>query len=111
MNNCSLNDRILAVAAHGGGVLLGILPSVLIYLKTKNNRKARYVISQSREALNFQLSLLIILVVVEMFVITTYRMWFFVFVWTINIIFSVIATSEAVRGENYRYPFIFRVIT
>ena len=93
--------------AHLGGIL-GILPSLIIWLVFKD--RGRFTETEAKEALNFQITLLFgylisaILIVVFIGAILTWA------VWIVGVVFSIIAFLQAKDGKHYRYPFAIRLI-
>jgi uncharacterized protein len=100
-------DKQWAGFAHLGGIL-GILPSLIIWLVFKDRGAKTNV--EGKEALNFQITLLmaeiigyILFVVVIGFIIVPA-------VYVVRIIFSIIGFTKVNGGESYRYPFALRLI-
>jgi uncharacterized Tic20 family protein len=95
------DDRLMAMFAHLS-VLVGLSilgPIILLIIK----KESPFIQDQCKEALNFQLSMLILtfatcgiagLACIPML-----------------LIFSIIAGLEANKGVAYRYPFTFRMVT
>lgn len=101
------NDRTMAILAHVLGIFISFIGPLIIYL---TQQKEGYVKGQSKEALNFQLTILIGYVVcwILMFVlIGAVLVWI---VGIINLIFCIIAAMAASRGEDYKYPFAIKFI-
>jgi uncharacterized protein len=106
-------ERQYAMFAHLGGIL-GILPSLIIYLVFKD--RGPFVKDQAREALNFQITMLfayVAAVVLTIFI--SIVAWTPVslnwIVWILSVVFSVIGGMAANRGETYRYPFAVRLVS
>lgn len=104
------NDKTLAMVAHLGGILFGFIPSLIIYLLKKDERSAQYVTVQAKEALNFQITVAIAMFVSSLLLIILIGALLIFAVWLANIIFCIIAAVKTSNGENYRYPFILRLI-
>lgn len=88
--------RLWATLSHAGIILLGILAPLIVWLVFRE--RSEFVNDQSKEALNFSIIGTIVSVV-------TCGIGFIVV-----IIFAIIAAIAANKGENYRYPFNWRVI-
>lgn len=103
----SSNDKNLAVLTHLGGILFSFIPSLIVWLLKKDNA---YVSEQAREALNFQITVLIAWVVsyILMFILIGFLLM--AFVWLGNIILCILAAVATSKGETYRYPFTLRLI-
>ena len=104
----SSNDKNLAVLTHLGGILFSFIPSLIVWLLKKDNV---YVSEQAREALNFQITVLIAWVVsyILMFILIGFLLMGIV--WLANIILCIVAAVATSKGENYRYPFTLRLIS
>ncbi|WAB83235.1 DUF4870 domain-containing protein [Microcella daejeonensis] len=107
-------DRQWASFAHLGGIL-GILPSLIIYLVFKD--RGAFTRSESKEALNFQITLLGIQIVAyivgTILIIVFIGFLFYVVAWAAYIaglIFSILAFLKSKDGQAYRYPFALRLI-
>jgi uncharacterized Tic20 family protein len=100
--------------AHLGGIL-SFLPSLIIWLVFKD--RGRFTNTEAKEALNFQLTLLIAEVAAGILsvVLTVITFGFFGFnlgwlIWVVGVIFSIIAFMQVKDGRGYRYPFAIRMI-
>lgn len=103
------DERMWATFAHVGPILVGFLAPLIIWLVFRE--RSRFVDDQGKEALNFQISLAIAYVVG---VITTPILIGFLILlgaWVLAIAFGIQGAIVAGRGEPYRYPFNWRVIT
>lgn len=69
-----------------------------------------YISEQAREALNFQITLLIAYLIAGVLVFILIGFLLIFLVWLANIIFSILAAVAASKGENYRYPLSLRLI-
>ena len=110
------DDRQWASLAHLGGIL-SFLPSLIIWLIFKD--RGRFTSTEAKEALNFQITLLIgyvaINVISLILAIVTFGIGgLFVGVawllWVAGVIFSIVGFLKAKDGQNYRYPFALRLI-
>jgi uncharacterized Tic20 family protein len=107
------DERQWSVLAHLGGVLsywpvIGVLPSLVIW--AIYGKRGAYVSDQSREALNFQITVLIAWVVANGIGRIPIVPNLTILVWAFSLIFSIVAAISANRGEWYRYPLTFRFI-
>jgi uncharacterized Tic20 family protein len=102
------NDKNIAVITHITGIFFSIFPGLIVWLLKKD--ESPYLGEQAREALNFQITLLIAYVVSGILVVILVGFLLIWLVWVANIIFSIIAAIAASKGENYRYPFSLRLI-
>ena len=93
---------------HLGGTIFSIFPSLIVWLLKKDD--SPYIGSQAREALNFQITVLlgyVICGVLAVILIGFVLMWL---LWLVNIILSIVAAVATSKGEDYRYPFALRLI-
>jgi uncharacterized Tic20 family protein len=102
--------------AHLGGIL-GILPSLIIWLVFKD--RGSFTSTEAKEALNFQITLTIATValwfVVTVLTVVTFGLGAFLsfllyLPWIVGVVFSIIAFLQAKEGRHYRYPFALRLI-
>ncbi|ASU86339.1 DUF4870 domain-containing protein [Nocardiopsis gilva YIM 90087] len=96
------DDRTMALLAHLGGLFLGFLVPLVLYLVKKD--ESPFVRHHAAQALNFQ-----ILVFIGYFVSGLLMMVFigfltFVAVWIASIIMGIKAAMAANNGESYSYP-------
>ena len=110
------DDRQWASFAHLGGIL-GFLPSLIIWLVFKD--RGRFTAVQAKEALNFQITLLIgyvainilggILAAVTFGVGGIFSLLVMV-LWVLGVVFSIVGFTKAKDGQSYVYPFALRLI-
>ena len=107
-NAISANDRNLAVLAHLGGIFFSFIPGLLLWLLKKD--ESAFLGEQGREALNFQITLLIAYMIsyVLMFVLIGFLLA--AVVWLVNIVLCIVAATIASKGDTYRYPLTLRLL-
>jgi uncharacterized Tic20 family protein len=101
--------RMWAMLAHLGGIVLGFIAPLIVWLIYKD--RDQFVKDQSVEALNFQITIAIGFVASSVLMIVLIGFFTFFAVWIAALVFSIIGGMAANRGENYRYPFTLRLIT
>lgn len=108
----SSEDRTLALLTHLSGILFGFIVPLVMWLVHKDRADKAFLNDQSKEALNFNITLLIIYA--GLFVLTVITLGLasplYFLVWVVSIVFFVIAGMKANNGEQYRYPFALRLI-
>lgn len=104
----SADDKNIAVLSHLGGTLFSIFPSLIIWLLKKDD--SAYIASQSREALNFQITLLLAYIACWILAFILIGFVFMGVLWLANIILSILAAVATSKGEDYRYPLALRLI-
>jgi len=95
------SDKIAALLTHLGGIFFSVVPSLIVYLAASNNP---WLKDQARNALNFQLTMLIAWIIVGML---HWVLIGFLLVWPlelVNVIFCIIAAIKGNQGEAWRYP-------
>lgn len=102
------DEKNIAVLTHLGGIFFNIFPGLIVWLLKKDD--SPYLATQAREALNFQITMLLAYFVsgILVFILIGFvLMWI---LWLVNIILSILAAVAASKGEDYRYPFALRLI-
>jgi len=109
-------ERNWAMIGHLGGLIPGYFLCLLIPLLVWliKGDFSDFVYKQSREALNFQISLLIyesaaFLIAFTVIGIPITVVAFIVF-WIVNMVCSLKGAVRVARGEEYRYPWNLRLI-
>ncbi len=96
--------------AHLGGILLGFLSGLIVMLVF--GRRSAFTDDQAKEALNFQITLLIGFLICIPLVFVFLLGIVLMFVLSIlNIVFCIVAGVAANNGERYRYPVCLRLVT
>ena len=112
------DDKLWASLAHFGGVLF-ILPSLIIWLVLKD--RGAKVRVEGKEALNWQITFLIVWIVWQIIAAILTIPLFFTplaflpglisfLLWAVNAVFSILGGVKVQQGGSYRYPISFRFI-
>lgn len=106
----SSDDRNVALITHLSGIVLGFIVPLIVWLMHKDRSDKAYLNAQAKEALNFQITILIGYVIcwILMFILIGALLGFLL--WIVNIVFCILAAVATSKGENYRYPFALRLI-
>jgi uncharacterized protein len=114
-SSISDSDRTWGILAHAlalvGGLAGGIaafVPPLVIYLVFR--QKSAYVASHAREALNFQLSILLYALISVILIIVLVGFLLLIAVGIAWLVLTILASVAASRNEMYRYPFTIRFI-
>ena len=102
-------DKTLAILVHIGGLFFSWLAPLIIYL-IKKGENDEYTTAHAREALNFQITVLI--AYVGCFILTFVLIGILLF-WVVmlgNLILSIMAAIKASNGEHYQYPLTLRLV-
>jgi len=103
------DSRGWAVAAHLlPFISLAIIGPLFVWLIKRDEDE--YVEDQAREALNFQLSLLIYGIVSAILIIVIIGILLLVAVAIFGLVWSIIAAVNAANGVRYRYPLTMRMV-
>jgi uncharacterized protein len=97
----SLIGSLVTSITFGGAV--GALLFWLI-----GREKSAFIDAHGRESLNFQLSMLIYAVATVMLCFVGVGLLLLPVLFVIGILFPILATAAASRGEHYRYPLTIR---
>lgn len=107
------DERTLALVAHLLGIFTWIIGPLIIWLINKDATPAKpFAVDQSKEAMNFQITVTIAYLIAMVITIVSFGILFFVptLVWIANLVFCILAAVKANNGEAYRYPFTLRLI-
>ena len=108
------NARNLAVLCHLFGLLGLIIPPgnvigpLLIWLLKKEDHP--FIEEQGREALNFQISFTIAMMVSVFLALVYVGLFLLAILGIVDLILIIMASTAASRGENYRYPFSIKFL-
>lgn len=102
------DDQMMGMLAHLLSIFLGFLGPLIIWLIKKD--QSQFVDDQGKEALNFQLVMLIALLVGGATICLGIGLIIMPAVWVCTIIFGIMGALEANKGVAYRYPFNIRFI-
>ena len=104
------DQRTMALAAHLLGIFTGFIGALIIWLINKADASKAFVTDQAKEALNFQITVTIAMVISIILMIVIIGGILAPIVGVINLVFCIIAAVKANNGEAYRYPFTLRLI-
>ena len=102
--------RNLAMLSHLLGALLSFLAPLIIWLVKKQEHA--FVDDQGKEALNFQLTLLIAYAILGAIAVATcgFGAVLFPIPWVFQLVYGIMGAMAASRGERYRYPICIRLL-
>ncbi len=102
------DSRTWSALAHASGILLGFVGPLIVWLIFKD--RSKFVDTEAKEALNFQITLFIFYGVAGFLVILVIGLLLLPAVWLFSVIMSILAAVKASGGEHYRYPLTIRLI-
>ena len=101
-------ERLWAVAAHLGPLLVGFIAPLVVWLVFKD--RSGFLDRHGKEALNMQISYLVYFLVSGISLIVLIGFLLLPVVGIAWLVLMILATIRAANLEDYRYPWIFRFI-
>ncbi len=98
-------SALLGVFLHFPGHIFGPL---IVWLVKRGDSPE--IDAHGKEALNFQISMLIYNAIAVVFCLILIGFAFLVVLWVLNAVFSIIAAIQASEGKFYRYPMTIRFL-
>lgn len=102
------DDRNLAMLAHLLGIVSGFIGALIIWLIKKD--QSAFIDEQGKEALNFQITMLIAFVVAGMLMVILIGALLMPLLFVANLVFCILAAVAVSKGEHYRYPVAIRLL-
>lgn len=107
----SSDDRNLAMLAHLSGFVLSVIVPLIVWLIHKDRPEKAYLVRESKEALNFQITVLIgyvICAILTVILIGPLLGWL---LWLANLVLCIVAAVKVSSSGSYRYPFALRLVS
>jgi len=104
------DQRTMALAAHLLGIFTWFIGPLIIWLINKDDAGKAFVTDQAKEALNFQITITIAMLICIVLTIVIIGGILAPIVGILNLVFCIIAAVKANNGEAYRYPFALRLV-
>ena len=104
------DQRTMSLLAHLLGIVTGPIGALIIWLVSKDDASKGFVVDQSKEALNFQITVFIAIVISWILAFVLIGLLLMPLVGIANLVLCIIAGIKANNGESYRYPFALRLI-
>ncbi len=104
----STSDKNVAVLVWIGGIFFGFIPSLIVWLMNKD--KPGWLSDQLREALNFQLTVLMAYLASIILCLVVVGFFLLLIVGILFLIFSIIGAVKVGNGEPYRCPLAIRLL-
>lgn len=104
------DERLWGTLAHIGVPFFGFLSPLIVWLIQKE--KSAFVKTESTEALNFGIVVSIAYFVSSILTVVTLGLGSILFfvVWVVALIFCIKGVMANQKGENYVYPFNWRIV-
>jgi uncharacterized protein len=103
----SNDDKNIATVTHLGGTVFSFIPGLLVWVLKKDDA---YLADQAKEALNFQITILIAQFIAGVLAIILIGYLLMGIIWLTNVVFCIVAAISTSKGETYRYPLCLRLI-
>ncbi len=100
--------RTMGMLAHLLGIFTGFIGPLVIWLIKKDDQP--FVNDQGKEALNWQITLLIGYIISSALTFVCIGFVLYAVVWILAVIYGIIGTMKANRGEWFRYPWSIKFI-
>lgn len=107
-DDVNANDKNIAVLTHIGGIFFGFIPGLIVWLLKKDENA--YLGAQAREALNFQITMIIAYMAAGVLAWILIGFLLFPLLWLTNLVLCIMAAMSVSKGEDYQYPFALRLI-
>ena len=104
------DQRTMSLLAHLLGIVTGPIGALIIWLVSKDDASKGFVVDQSKEALNFQITVFIAIVISWILAFVLIGLLLMPLVGIANLVLCIIAGIKANNGESYRYPFALRLV-
>ena len=106
--NVSGDEKTILIVTHLSGIVLGfIVPLVMFLVKADGSEALKASI---KEALNFQITMLIFYLIASALCVVIIGLLIMPVVGILNLVFCILAAIAIGNGQDYRYPFAFRLI-
>lgn len=102
-------QRMWALFGHIGGIFLSVIAPLVVFLAFPAE-KARFANDQAKEALNFQITVLIAYFISGVLTAIGIGFLLIMVVGLTSFILAILAGIEAYKGSLYRYPLNIRFI-
>ncbi|WP_082195456.1 DUF4870 domain-containing protein [Bacillus testis] len=104
----SRDDRLLAALIYIISFFTVFIGPLLIWLLQKD--KSAFIDYHGREYLNFLISYTVYMIVASLLTIVLIGFLILPIIGIAAFIFTIIGAFKAYNGEEYRFPFIFRIL-
>jgi uncharacterized Tic20 family protein len=103
------DERMWSIFAQVGPFILGFIAPLVIWLVLKD--RSRFVDQEAKEALNFQITVVLAMIAAAIITTVTFGFgWFVYLAFIAAIVFMIMAAVANGKGAPYRYPVNIRFI-
>jgi uncharacterized protein len=104
----SQDSKNMGMLCHLLGIFTGFLGPLILWLIKKDDDK--FVDSQGKEALNFQITVIFAVIASYILMIVFIGILLLPATFICNLIFCIMGSVAASKGQNYKYPVCIRLI-
>jgi uncharacterized Tic20 family protein len=102
------DERTWALVAHIGTIVLGFIAPLVVLLV--QGEKSAMVRAHAVESLNFQITVTIGYVASSILMVVIIGFITLPLIWAAALVFAILGTMAASKGQPYRYPFALRLV-
>lgn len=106
----SNDDKNLAMLTHLSGIILSVIVPLIVWLIHKDRSDKAYLVAEAKEALNFQITVLIGYVICWVLTIIVIGAFLSPLLWLVNLVLCIVAAVKVSSDGTYRYPFALRLV-
>lgn len=106
----SADDANLAMLAHLLSIVFGFIAPLIIWMISKDQPQKGFVADQAKEALNFQITVIIALCIAGVLIVIFIGILLVPMILVVNFVLCILAGLKAREGVDYRYPFTLRLL-
>lgn len=106
----SADDANLAMLAHLLSIVFGFIAPLIIWMISKDQPQKGFVADQAKEALNFQITVIIALCIAGVLIVIFIGILLIPMILVVNFVLCILAGLKAREGVAYRYPFTLRLL-
>ena len=110
-NEPSSDDRNLAMLTHLSGIIFSLIVPLIVWLVHKDRADRAYLVREAKEALNFQITVLIGYVICGVLAIILIGALLGWLLWLANLVLCIVAAVKVSSDGSYRYPFALRLVS
>ncbi|MDE2088158.1 MAG: DUF4870 domain-containing protein [Xanthomonadaceae bacterium] len=107
----SSDDRNLAMLTHLSGFIFSLIVPLIVWLVHKDRADKAYLVGEAKEALNFQITVLIGYVICGVLAVILIGALLGWLLWLANLILCIVAAVKVSSDGSYRYPFALRLVS
>ena len=104
------DDNSIAMLVHLSGIFFSFIVPLIVWLINKDKPEKAFLNANSKEALNFQLTLLGAYFISGILMVVLIGFLTYAVAWIGGLVFAILAGLAANKGETYRYPLTIRLI-